>query len=408
MQEQILHVASSAPRRVGDWTSPFVLDEARALQGAGFPCRIICPAPAEAADLLETIEGVPIERCRYLPPGAKPRLVYAKGGAAATIGSGRGRLEALPLLLTLARATSRSCVSRPTAAIVAHWSETGAAVWPIARRRRIPWALRVHRANPRGPMERLLFRAVVRAADLVLANSEYTLKRVERLGRARRSRIVPPIVAPELVREGAGESATDVPAQLGLPRGRPIVLGLGRLIEKKGHIYLLNAASELRAPSGRPLVVIAGEGPMEQRLRKHAAVRADFARLIGGVPRSLVPGLLRAASVVVQPSVVDAEGEAETYGVSVVEGMLAERPVVVTRTGALPERACEGAQVVPARDLRAISWAVNQLLGDPERAEAIGRKSARLARRHCIRAVDDLRESMEALIDGARGGAFDG
>ena len=400
MRGQILHVASSAPRAAGDWTSPFVLDEARALQDAGWACKIVCPSPAGNADRRETIEGVPIERCPYLPPGAKPRLVYAQGGAAGTIGSGRGRLEALPLLLALARAAVRSCGSRPTTAIVAHWPETGLAVWPVALRRGIPWVLRVHRANPRGPVERLLFRAVVHAADLVMVNSEYTLRKVELWGRARRSRIVPPIVAPELLREGSAESASDILTRLELPRDRPIVLSLGRLVEKKGHVHLLNAASEMRASSGRPLVVIAGEGPLEQRLRKHRAVQAGFARLIGGVPRPLVPGLLRAASVIVQPSVVDAAGEAETYGVSVVEGLLAARPVVVTRSGALPERAGEGAQVVPARDLRAIAWAVNQLLGDPEGAEAIGRESARLARRHCIRAVDDLRESMEELIDG--------
>ncbi len=408
MPAEVLHVASSAPRFAGDWTSPFVLDEARVLHAQGWASRIVCPAPGRGARARETLHGIPIERVAYLPRGLRPRLAYGEGGAAGALSSAGARLEALPLLLALARGASRASAAHSTAAIVAHWPETGAAVWPAARRRGIPWALRVHRVNPRGLAEGLVFRALVGAASMVLANSEYTRKRVEEWRTPRRLRVVPPMIAPELLQAPERPAPPSAKERFGLPPDRPIVLALGRLVEKKGHRHLLNAAAELRSPAGPPLVVIAGDGPQRASLEAHGAVVSGRARLLQSVTRPLIPHLLRAAAVVVQPSIVDRRGEAETYGVSVMEALLAGRPVIVARSGALAERIHEGARVVPPGDVRALAWAINALLGDPRRAEAAGRESAGLARAHCHQGRERLCSAIEELVASARGPARDG
>ena len=70
--------------------------------------------------------------------------------------------------------------------------------------------------------------------------------------------------------------------------------------------------------------------------------------------------------------VVPSEYE-EAFGQVVVEGMASSRPVVVTRSGAMPDLLGETGIVVPKRDPEALAAAVNRLLEDPELAARLGR-----------------------------------
>jgi L-malate glycosyltransferase len=151
----------------------------------------------------------------------------------------------------------------------------------------------------------------------------------------------------------------------------PLVVCVARLDDEKGGETLLRAVP--RIDRGAHLA-FAGEGPRLADWRQlvdrlGVAQRVHFLGL-----RNDVEELMAASDVVVVPSEYE-----EAFGLAVVEAMAAGRPVVVTRSGAMPELVGEAGIVVPKRDPPAMAAAVNRVLGDPAlsaRMAAVGRERA--------------------------------
>jgi glycosyltransferase involved in cell wall biosynthesis len=106
------------------------------------------------------------------------------------------------------------------------------------------------------------------------------------------------------------------------PNGPPRFLCVGALEERKNVVRLADAFAQL----GEGTLSFAGDGPLRPRLEGREGVR-----LLGRVPHAEVPGLLAAAHVLCQPSLIEPLGQA------LLEGMAAGRSVVATRIGGPPE-----------------------------------------------------------------------
>jgi len=156
---------------------------------------------------------------------------------------------------------------------------------------------------------------------------------------------------------------------LGLPKGMPLVAAAGRLDRQKGFDILLKAL-----PEGAVLA-LAGEGPEEKRLKKLAAGTGKDIRFLGRLP-SIVP-LLADADVAVLPS------RWEGMPNVALEALQLGRPVLGSAVGGLTELLEGGAGVlVPPGDVEALRKALADLLDDPDRREALGRKALERATRH--------------------------
>jgi glycosyltransferase involved in cell wall biosynthesis len=169
--------------------------------------------------------------------------------------------------------------------------------------------------------------------------------------------------------------------------GRGIVLGVGRLAAQKGFGTLIEAAERWQRRSVVPLVVIAGDGPLDAELRHQAATAGVAVRFLG--PRRDVPALLGAADVVVVPSTWEGQP------LIVQEALRAGRPLVATRIGGIADlTGDDGAVLVPPGDPVAMGAAVTRILDDPEAA-------ARLATAARARAA--LLPTETAAVDQALG-----
>lgn len=121
-------------------------------------------------------------------------------------------------------------------------------------------------------------------------------------------------------------------------------------------------------------LTIAGYGGEEERLRRLAGSLAPGAvQFVGRVEPPDMPGLLDAADVFVNSSVVD------NQPVSVLEAFAAGLPVVSTPTGDIANmiRDEETGLLVPVRDPAAMAKAVMSLLKDPLRSAAMARRARR-------------------------------
>jgi glycosyltransferase involved in cell wall biosynthesis len=164
--------------------------------------------------------------------------------------------------------------------------------------------------------------------------------------------------------------------------GRPRLLMLGRLVERKGTEDVIAALARL---PGAELVVAGGPpraelraDPEYRRLRGAARAHGVAGRVVftGGVARERVPALIRSADVVVCAPWY------EPFGIVPLEAMACGVPVVATAVGGLTDSIVPGRTglLVPPRDPAALAGAVAALLADPVLGAALGRAGRRRAR----------------------------
>jgi glycosyltransferase involved in cell wall biosynthesis len=143
--------------------------------------------------------------------------------------------------------------------------------------------------------------------------------------------------------------------------GAGIVLGVGRLAAQKGFGTLIQAAARWQRRSVVPVLLIAGDGPLDVQLRDQAGTAGVATRFLG--PRRDVPALLAAADVVVVPSLWEGQP------LIVQEALRAGRPLVATRVGGIADlTGDDGAVLVAPGDPVALATAVTEILDDPEAA----------------------------------------
>lgn len=173
------------------------------------------------------------------------------------------------------------------------------------------------------------------------------------------------------------EIAAATRAALGVPAGAFVVSLFGRFHPWKGQQVLLEALATL--PRVHALFVGAplfGEDAFASALQAQAAKTgvAERAHFLGF--RSDVAELMRASDAIVHASVYP-----EPFGRVIVEGMLADRPVIATRAGGVTEIIDDETGVlIPPNDAGALARAVESLAADPARAAQTAARGAARAR----------------------------
>jgi glycosyltransferase involved in cell wall biosynthesis len=160
-----------------------------------------------------------------------------------------------------------------------------------------------------------------------------------------------------------GVDGTRVRRELGVGE-HPLIVCVARLDSEKGGETLLRAMPFVE---GGAHLALAGEGPRLSEWNELVAALGVAGRVHFVGLRNDIEQLMAASSAVVVPSEYE-----EAFGLAVVEGMASARPVVVTRSGAMPELVGEAGLVVEKRDPRGLAAALNRLLGDGALATRLG------------------------------------
>lgn len=164
------------------------------------------------------------------------------------------------------------------------------------------------------------------------------------------------------------------------PGGRA-VLAVGRLVEKKGFSYVVEAARQVPDVRFR----IAGEGPLREQLENRAPANVEF---LGAQSPDAVKRELERADLFALPCVVASDGDRDAMPVVVKEALAMEVPVVGSDEVGLPEVVHDGwGRLVPPRDADALAGAIRELLALPADERAAMGKSGRefVARNFSIR-----------------------
>lgn len=117
----------------------------------------------------------------------------------------------------------------------------------------------------------------------------------------------------------------------------PIVLFVGRLIEKKGCEYLIRAMADVQKIVPEVELVIIGDGPLSSSLKNLAQKLLKSYRFLGVQPHEKVRNWMEKASILAAPSLTTAEGESEGLPMTILEAMAMKLPVVSSIHAGIPE-----------------------------------------------------------------------
>src|SRR5688500_4041934 len=290
----VLMVTSTYPRFPGDVVAPFIESIARGVAARGHRVDVVLPRHPELRRRVD--EPVSFHPYRYAPLDRWSRWGYAQS-LRRDVSVRAGAFLLAPLVaFALRRIVAERLQATRYDVVHAHWVVPNAAlVGGIARSHGVPLVVSLHGsdvfvAETLLPA-RMLASHVLRQAGAVTACSADLHRRAVRLGaRPERTRTVPYGVD---ALEARDVDVAAVRAQLGAPSGAMLVLGLGRLVEKKGFTHLVAAAA--RVPG--VFVALAGDGDLRGELEAQAA--GAPVRLVGALDRGSVAAALAAADIVV-------------------------------------------------------------------------------------------------------------
>ncbi len=155
------------------------------------------------------------------------------------------------------------------------------------------------------------------------------------------------------------------------------LLFAGRLVAKKGVKYLIEAMPRIHQAHPDVSLLIVGHGPEKDQLA-HLARELQIDSCVdfrGGVPNDRLPRYYQASSIVIFPSVVDAQGDREGFGLVLVEALGCACAAVISDLPAMRDIVTDGLTgiIVPQRNPEAIAAKVIDLLDRPERVRELGR-----------------------------------
>lgn len=162
------------------------------------------------------------------------------------------------------------------------------------------------------------------------------------------------------------------------------ILFVGSLIPRKGVAHLLRAVTMLPERIGWRLDILGG-GPEGDRLRTQAAELGlgDRVRFAGPQAAAEVRAAMRAAHVLVVPSITDASGQSEGIPVVLMEALAEVRPVIASNLSGIPELVRDGETgwLTDPGDASAIAAALTRVNDDYDAAATLSRAGRALVAR---------------------------
>ncbi len=157
---------------------------------------------------------------------------------------------------------------------------------------------------------------------------------------------------------------------------RPLTLiGVGRLIEKKGFIHLVRAVARLKSAGLSVQCTIVGDGPeraaLADGIKRHDA--EDCVTLAGSLPQAEVRGLLQRSHAFVLPCIRAKDGNVDALPTVLLEAMACGCPCISTRLSGIPEILEDGASglLVEPRDELALADAIKRMCMDSNLTDSI-------------------------------------
>lgn len=369
-KEKILVITSTYPRHENDYAVPWMREIHRQLVEQGHEIEVM--APSFKGLRSHILDGIKVMRFRYAP--ACVETLTHEEGATYKVRKPFMQLLAIPYIIMGCLMAGWMALRGKYDVVHVHWPFPHGLMGQVARLvSGSPLVIMSHGAEfalaRRKKWIIPFLRQSLRAADLRIANSSDTASMVSKCS-GESCHVLP---------YGTTVSAAEVVAE---PNEIPRVLFTGRLIERKGLEYLLQAVPQVlkKVPAQ---FVITGDGDQREKLE---AMRDEMGlqnnvEFLGFVSTEVLSQEYSKCDVWVNPGIIDSWGDAEGLGVGSIEAYSYFKPVVASAVGGIPDTIRDGetGYLVPQKDPNALAEAIGDLLANPAKREKFGRAGFKFA-----------------------------
>ncbi len=155
------------------------------------------------------------------------------------------------------------------------------------------------------------------------------------------------------------------------------ILTVGRLVEKKGHKYMIKALSKIVEKNKNIEYIIAGDGSLSLELKKLTKKFnvEKYTTFLGGVNQKEVRALYQEADIFALHSITTETGDQEGIPVVLMEASAAKLPIISTYHTGIPEIVLNNKSgfLVEEKDIGGIMKKLEYLIEHPEKREEMGR-----------------------------------
>jgi glycosyltransferase involved in cell wall biosynthesis len=400
---RILYISSTYSRDEKDNQNPWMIDTIRHLKAKGYDIEVL--APSFRGLKSHVVNGVVVHRFRYFFAPWE-RLTHDQGAPNKIRGSLFFKLLLFPYVFFGMIAAMR--VGRRGGYDFIHFH------WPFPHGL-MGWAARLASAGRPGlvmhfhgaclllaakfkPIAPIL-RFCLRHADGIVSNSTFTAGLVTSL--------MPLPVGQSVIGFGSPLSGEPMPPAHNKVK---VILTVGRVVERKGIVYLIRALPKILAAVDARLVIVGkGDPNVEKDLRAIAQEHGLGDRVVfaGKVPEEELISWYRSCDVFCLPAIVDSQGETEGLGVVLLEALNYARPVAASNVGGIPDIIKDGRTglLCPQRDPEALAAVILKLLSDPALGEKLGNQGHAFVRKEFSwENIVSLWEDFYARASSARSG----
>jgi colanic acid/amylovoran biosynthesis glycosyltransferase len=189
--------------------------------------------------------------------------------------------------------------------------------------------------------------------------------------------------------------------------GKFKILTVGRLVEKKGYAFSLEAVALLKVSGVDFVYNIIGEGPLMDDMVRHAGTLGIAEQVVfhGAMMQDRVKEFYRDSHVFMLPSVTAANGDTEGQGLVLQEAQATGLPVVATLHNGFPDSIMDGHTgfLVPEKDPQALFEKLLQLAGNEQLCREMGRDGRHFVEKNFD--SEQIGQQLKALYDQLLAGA---
>jgi glycosyltransferase involved in cell wall biosynthesis len=363
-EKHILVFSSVYPLTADGNHGAFIREAILRLQPSGTKFTVF--APAYEGCKSHKLDGITVYRFRYC---LKPFENLVRDGAPTKIQ--RQPLYLLVAALYIVLGTVQLlwiCWKEKPDLIQVHWPfPHGLMALPASKLLNIPMLFSFHGAElllaKKFRFVATTLRWLLPFSNGITANSSFTQKLILSLAN------VPISIIPY------GLTVDAKPPKYRLPDEIPRLLFVGRLDERKGLRYLLDALPLILEERQVQLRIV-GKGILEEELKSQCTTMGldavvDF---LGFVSKEELSEEYASCDIFVLPAIVDSKGDTEGLGIVMIEALAHEKPVVASAVGGILDviHSDKTGLLVPEKDPQALAQTILFLLADPERAKQMG------------------------------------
>jgi glycosyltransferase involved in cell wall biosynthesis len=302
----------------------------------------------KGAALSEDIDGIKIYRFPYFYPRRSQKLFY-EGGVLPNL-----KRSFLAWLQVPAALLSELCfalwiVKKERINVIhSHWIIPSGLVGAVCGKcKGIGHLLTAHAGDvfalQKLPFKRGMANYIVKHSDKITAVSSYIGERLSKIvsgnvagNVSSKMEIIPMGVYTQIFQKES--NIQEIKSRYGID-SKFVLLSIGRLVEKKGFKYLIEAMPAILAENRDVKLVICGNGPMRGDLE--ALVKGlniqDHVSFTGYVSGDKKIDYFCISDIVVVPSIVAGSGDTEGMPVVILEALAAGKPCVVTDVGGVTD-----------------------------------------------------------------------